>query len=341
MKVCEFLLFGSCGFPRKMSPEPAKRKQFRFNGSRMQTEAISKEWDSQVLTFLDREYSTAPNFKASLARLWQKYLLLGLPNAHFVSEFTGGKKECVFQRSWEMMVARHLDAQGHSLTTVDQGPDFRFVQKGLTVWVEAISPEPKGLPAHWMEGPKANEVKVGDFPHNEILLRWTAAFKEKWEKLGKYREAGIVGEKDAYVIAINGCQLGALPLHHGISRYPFAVEAVYCVGPVAVPIDKATGRIGKGFVTIRSSIRNANNAPVPTSPFVDPAYSGVSGIIACTMDRSDDAILPVDVIHNHFASVPVPNGILGSTGDEWVTEAVGTAGDEIILSKLEKINVAA
>jgi len=192
-----------------------------------------------------------------------------------------------------------------------------------------------------MEGPKPNDFKVGDFPHNEILLRWTAAFKEKWEKLGKYRAAGIVGEKDAYVIAINGCQLGALPLHHGISRYPFAVEAVYCVGPVAVPIDKATGRIGKGFTTIRTSIRNANNAPVPTSPFVDPAYSGVSGIIAYTKDRSDDAILPVDVIHNHYASVPVPNEVLGSAGDEWITEVVGTAGDEITLSKLEKINAAA
>jgi hypothetical protein len=305
------------------------------------TAAKSKEWDAQVRGFLDRQYADAPNFKASLISLWETYLALGLPNAHFVSEFTNGKKECVLQRAWEMMVARHLKALNHKLTTADEGPDFRFEQNGLIVWVEAISPEPKGLPAHWMESPKPNETKVGDFPHNEILLRWTAAFKEKWEKLGKYREAGIVGEKDAYVIAINGCQLGALPMHYGISRYPFAVEAVYCVGPVAININKDTGQLGKAFVTIRSSIKNANGATVPTSPFVDPAYSGISALLALTMDRSEQAILPVDVIHNHFARVPIPNTVLGSAGDEWVTEAVGIAGDEINLSKLEIVDVAA
>jgi type I restriction enzyme S subunit len=307
----------------------------------MPTTPKSEQWNKEVLAFLDRHFPNSPNYKASLVTLWEKYLALGLPNAHFVSQFTSGKKEVVFQRAWEMMVARHLDAQGHHLTTSDEGPDFRFERENLTVWVEAISPEPKGLPAHWMEGPKPNEFKVGDFPHNEILLRWTSAFKEKWEKLGKYQEAGIVGEKDAYVIAINGCQLGALPLHHGISRYPFAVEAVYCVGPVAININRNTGQMGKAFVTIRTNIQNANGASVPTSPFVDPTYSGVSAIMALTKDRSDDAILPIDVIHNHFARVPVANGVLGSTGDEWVTEAVGTAGEEINLRKLETVDATA
>jgi len=301
----------------------------------------SKQWNSQVLAFLEKQYATAPHYKASLVSLWEKYLALGLPNAHFVSEFTSGKKQCVFQRSREMMVARHLDAQNHKIITADQGPDFRFEYDGITVWVEAISPEPKGLPADWMEGPKLNETKVGDFPHNEILLRWTAAFKEKWEKLGKYKAAGIVSEKDAYVVAINGCQLGALPMHHGVSRYPFAVEAVYCVGPVAFNIDPETRKIGSPFVTIRTSILNANGSPVPTSPFVDPMYAGVSAVVALTMDRSDDATLPWDVVHNHFASVPLPNGVLGSASDEWVTEAVGTAGEEINLRKLELAHAAA
>jgi type I restriction enzyme S subunit len=188
-----------------------------------------------------------------------------------------------------------------------------------------------------MEGPKPNEFRVGTFPHNEILLRWTAALKAKWEKLSKYRKDGIVRDNDAYVIAINGCQLGALPLNHGISRFPFAVEAVYCVGPVAVPIDIETGRIGKSFVTEQTSILNTNAAPVPTSLFVDPAYGGVSAIIACSMDRSIEAALPVDVIHNHFARVRVPERILGSVGDEWVADPVGTTGQEIDLRKLEPI----
>lgn len=303
----------------------------------MLTQAKADGMNREVTAFLDRQFPNAPGYKASLLSLWQTYLALGLPNAHFIKEFTSGKRECVFQRAWEMMLARHLDAQGHRLTSLDHGPDFRFDYRGLTVWVEAVSPEPKGVPGDWMEGPKPNEFKVGTFPHNEILLRWTAALKAKWEKLSKYRKDGIVRDTDAYVIAINGCQLGALPLNHGISRFPFAVEAVYCVGPIAVPIDTETGRIGKSFVTEQTSILNANAAPVPTSLFVDPAYAGVSAIIACSMDRSIEASLPVDVIHNHFARVRVPERILGSVGDEWVTDPVGTAGQEIDLRKLEPI----
>ena len=142
----------------------------------------SEQWNANVLAFLDRKFPNEPNYKASLVALWRKYLELGLPNAHFVSEFTNGKKESIFQRAWEMMIARHLDALGYHITNLEVGPDFRFERDGKTIWVEAISPEPKGLPEHWMTRPKADEFKVGDFPHNEILLRWTAAIKEKSAK---------------------------------------------------------------------------------------------------------------------------------------------------------------
>lgn len=293
--------------------------------------------NSHVIAFLDRQFPNVPGYKASLAGLWQTYLALGLPDAHFVSEFTNGKTESQFQRAWEMMLARHLDALGYRITSQGDGPDFRFEHDGRTVWVEAICPEPKGLPADWMAAPVPGQCNVGTFPHREILLRWTAAFKEKCDKLAKYRARGIVCENDAYVIAINGCQLGALPLNHGISQFPFAVEAVYCVGPVAMPVDRDTGRIGTPFITQQDNIANANGAPVPTSPFVDTTYSGVSAIIACSMDRSQESILPLDVVHNHFARVRLPERMFGFDGDEWVTDAVGTAGTEVDLRRLEPL----
>src|SRR5450631_2983652 len=71
----------------------------------------SEQMDREVMAFLDRQFPSCPGYKASLLSLWQTYLALGLPNAHFVKEFTSGKRECVFQRAWEMMLARHLDAQ--------------------------------------------------------------------------------------------------------------------------------------------------------------------------------------------------------------------------------------
>lgn len=296
--------------------------------------AKSAQWNAQVLAFLDKQYPDAPNYKASLVALWEKYQALGLPNAHFVTEFTSGKKSVVFQRAWEMMLARHLDAQGHHLTTSDEGPDFRFEHNGRVVWVEAVSPEPMGVPEDWLEHPKPGEFKVGDVPHNEVLLRWTSAIKAKWEKLKIYRQKKIVGESDAYVIAVNGCQLGAFALQHGVSRFPYAVEAVYALGPVAVPINKDTGKIGQPFVSVRPAIQNAKGAPVPTSLFLAPTYDGISAIIACSLDRSDDPDLPADVVHNHLARVPVPQRILGKGGEEWIAEPDGD--DAITLRRLNE-----
>jgi hypothetical protein len=295
--------------------------------------AKSAQWNAQVLRFLEEHYANAPNYRASLVALWRKYQSLGLPNAHFVSEFTSGKKTVVFQRAWEMMLARHLDAQHHHLTTADEGPDFRFEHNGLIVWVEAISPEPTGLPDDWLEPLKPGEFKVGNVPHQEILLRWTAAIKAKWDKLKGYRAKNIVGSNDAYVVAVNGCQLGRFPLEHGVSRFPYAVEAVYALGPIAMTVNQDTGRIGKPFVTIRPKIETAKGAPVPTSLFFDATYKGISAIIACSLDRSDDPDLPVDVVHNFLASVPVPQRILGRGGQEWIAEPDGTDG--VTLGPLE------
>lgn len=300
----------------------------------MTTQAAGGDMDETVTTFLDRQFAHAPGYKAYLLCLWQTYRALGLPNARFVSGFTSGKLERVCQYAWEMMLARHLDALGYELASPDHGPDFRFEHRGLTVWVEAICPEPTGLPTDWMADPVPNSMRVIEMPHDKILLKWTGAFKEKWEKLQGYVRDKIVADNDAYVIAINGCQLGKPALHHGVSRYPYALEAVYPVGPWAYRINPETSRIEQPHITERFNISTKNGSPVYTTPFVNPAYVGVSAVMACTLSRSNDAVLPVDVIHNHFARVRVPVRILGETGEEFIPEPVGTDGEEIELRKL-------
>jgi type I restriction enzyme S subunit len=162
----------------------------------------------------------------------------------------------------------------------------------------------------------------------------TAAIKEKVWKLTSYMQAGIVGPLDAYVIAVNGCQLGALPLSNGISGLPYAIEAVFPVGPKALKIDRDTGkRVGQPFVTERFAIINANGANVATTPFVDPAYAGVSAIIGCSLDRSSEPKLPLDVVHNPFARNRIPPGVLGSAVDEWRADAAGTGELELRRAK--------
>ena len=181
------------------------------------------------------------------------------------------------------------------------------------------------FPDHWLEHLKPGEFKVGDVPHNEILLRWTAAIKAKWEKLKVYHTKNIVAASDAYVIAVNGCQLGAFPLNEGVSRYPYAVEAVYPLGPGALTIDKH-GKIGNPFVTTRLAIQTAKGAPVPTSLFLDKRCE----IVGRSLDRSEKSDLPLVVVHNHVASIP-PR-IFGSDAEEWVPVPDGP--DAITLQRL-------
>lgn len=299
----------------------------------MATRSQFTEMDQKVMGFLVTYAGEWPYYQASVIALWKHHLALELPDNNFVVEFTSGKKERFFQRLWEMLLARHLYAQGHRLSSPAHGPDFRFVHEGRVVWVEAISPEPRGLPSDWMEPPAPNTTRVGTVPHDEIALRWTAAFKEKSDKLNDYRRKGIVGEGEAYVIAIYGGQLGALPIDHGISRYPLALETVFPIGPLAIPVDRKTGKIGKAVTSERFSIRNANGSPVPTTPFIDVKYAGVSAILAYSRDRSPSPSLPAYIVHNPFACVPVPFGVLGRDAEEWYAEPVGTAGLEMDLRK--------
>jgi len=308
----------------------------RFMGPRSARETKEQRgsrWDRDVRAFLNKQYPNALNYKASLLALWEQYLALDLPTEHFVTEFTSGKKAVAFQRAWEMMVARHLDALGYAITTAPHGPDFRFEYDGRTYWVEAVSPEPMGVPEDFLESPKPGEFKIGNVPHEEVRRRWITAIKAKADKLTGYRAKGIVGDDDAYIIAVNGCQLGAFPIHHGVSQFPYAVEAVYPAGPIAVPVNKETGAFGTPYVSNQWAIKSAQGKPVPTSMFVNERYADVSGIIACTSDRSEEPILSLDVVHNHFAKVPIPQGLFGEDADEWVPESDGKDGIDV--KKLE------
>jgi len=165
-------------------------------------------------------------------------------------------------------------------------------------------------------------------------LRWTSAFQAKWQKLSTYRRAGVIGPGDAYVIAINGCQLSSFPETRGITQMPFGVETVFPVGPLAYRINPNTGRLGGGFISERFHIVNANKAEIPTTPLVDSKYSGVSALIGCAAERCYGKPLDLHVVHNPCATVPLPLGSLGGQDDEWLaTPAKGTT-DEFELQRV-------
>ena len=289
--------------------------------------------DEKAKAFLDQQFANAPALHYEMLELWSWFYAHDFPNSDSFAEFISGKRESLAQRTWEMLLARHLDSQGHKIVCPISGPDFYFDHDGKRIWVEAIAPKPEGLPAEWLE-PDFSGVR--NFPHEAMLLRWTSAIDSKWKQLQQYRAKGIVKPTDAYVIAVNGCQLSTFPVAHGITQMPFGVEAVFPVGPLTYEIDSETRKFERSFISERFHLVKNNNSLVPTASFLNPEYVGVSALIGCATCRCHGKPLDVHVVHNPCALNPLKLGLLGGQDDEWCAVKVLDKEDEYELRRLER-----
>lgn len=165
------------------------------------------------------------------------------------------------------------------------------------------------------------EIRVRSFPHQEITLRLTAAISAKSAKLDRYLGSGIVGEADGYVICVNSGQLSEFPEYYGVSGAPLIAEAVFPIGPVAIPFNRNGDQLGEPYVSTRPSIINHNGQPVPTTSFLDRAFAGVSAVLAFASRIPSEDWRPV-IVHNTFARMPLPVGFFPG-GLDYVTEMDG------------------
>jgi hypothetical protein len=287
-------------------------------------------WDTRVDECLARRFAAAPRARSYYLDLWADHQAAGLAGAHFVSEVTGPSDEKFWQRVWEMALGRHLRACGHTISTRPEGePDYFFEVGGQGLWIEAISPSPgPDLPRHWTTfDPLDPGPTCGPVPNTEMLLRWTAAFKEKARKCTEYRRKGVVKPTEAFVIAIDGSQLSKFPHTHGMSRLPFAVESVFAIGPLAISMDPETRKLGSAFQTVQTSVENRNKAAVPKERFFRGEFSGVSAVLGCYAasgchSPGGDGTLPVQVAYNPLALRPIAPGQLGTEAEEWTADLV-------------------
>ncbi|MCH8998337.1 MAG: hypothetical protein IID48_08735 [Proteobacteria bacterium] len=288
-----------------------------------------------VEKFLAKRFSGNLRVRDCLTELYRQYAAWGLKDSKFDQDFTDGRDEHFYPYLWEMLLARHFKDIGLDISSADEGPDFKIDHQGQTIWVEAICPSPSGLPAEWLEPCPPGEIRVRDFPHQQMLLRWTAALKEKKEKLtgrierngdtGKqilrpgYLARGVVRENEPYVVAISACRLGysSLDLHHGISQMPFAVEAAFPVGPIEIVINRETMEKVDQRYAYRRSIRKPTGAEVPTDSFLNLDYAGVSAILGTPagVNAACGESCPIVVVHNPLAANDLPVGILGADKD--------------------------
>lgn len=272
-----------------------------------------------AMTLADALYRRYPH-KSDRGRLLRErvqeacdaFLAGGYGDTNALQRLCSANDAQYWQQLSEVLVAHQLLKSGVHIEHSRVGPDFVFCHDAHRIWLEVICPEPKGLPEEWTDHvPGSGALHL---PHESILLRWTAAFKEKAEKLlgkagrGGYLNAGIVAGSDVYVIVINGRLLrgfnGAFPELTGISRFPYAVEASLAVGPLQVAINRTTMEATEKGHQHRPLIPKASGSFVPADTFFDPKFAAVSAIWAVDLDEASllGEAKPMVVIHNPLAT---------------------------------------
>ena len=263
----------------------------------------------------------------------------GLADSNFIEELCSGSENKFWSRVSEALLSARLKKIGLIPdSSQGGGPDFHIIDNGRKVWIEVICPEPVGLPPEWAEPEMGKAIS---FPHEQIILRWTSAIKEKAERLlgsldGKvkgYIEKGIVSIDDAYVIAVNGRKLRSgspFPELHGISQFPFAVEAVFAVGPYQITIDRNTLKQTDDRHQHRPLIAKPKGMPVPAYTFLDARFQPISAVLAMDIDGTS-AIgnsEPMAVVHNPNADNPISIGFLPAH-NEYVATPITTEEYEV------------
>ncbi|WP_125460963.1 hypothetical protein [Rhizobium sp. CIAT894] len=271
------------------------------------------------------KHPTAEKWRSAVLAACEKALDAGLMDKGALSRLCGTDDGLYWGAMSEILLADRLLYAGLQPTHQEPGPDFRLDHVGKTIWVEVVTPLPTGIPAEWLQHEPGNAVY---FPGEAMLLRWTAAIKEKAEKLrgnsalGKlgYLGSGIVHADDAYVIAVNGLLLrgggfgrgDGFPQLEGISQFPLAVEATYAVGPYSITINRETLEKVSAGLSHRPRLKRPKGADVPADTFHDPNFGPISAVWAVDIGYGSTlhTLQPMAVVHNPHARNSIPFGLL-------------------------------
>jgi type I restriction enzyme S subunit len=275
-----------------------------------------------------------------LTDTYRRYCDEKLADKEFSKQLAGGNPAVYKQRLAEMLFADALWSDGFSLSSSDRGPDFLVEKNGEKVWMELITPQPEGIPSEYLAFPSEG---VWDFPHKEILLRWTSAIDEKLCKLlgardGKkrgYLADGIVKEDERYIVVVNDVMLVRWPDQmNGISQFPFPVEALMAVGPYEMKFDPGDSRkmISAGHQR-RLTVEKPNGSPVPATAFFNPSNASVSAVMGITL--REEVILGRPhrnvLAYNPLAKNPLPPKMITSQ-EHWVCDVFP---DRYIIRRLD------
>lgn len=292
-----------------------------------------------IAHFLRAKFPHGPTAHTHYGELIVDFWESGLASPHLLTEITSGGDGKFWSFLWEAMLYRHLRSLGFAfkegrVTKAGQaGPDFGVVHNGQTIWIEAVVPAPSGIPEDFLRSPELGEpARVRSAPHEAVQLRWLSAIADKQKKIAEYISTGLIAPTECAVIAINGCRLADWwPNDNGVSQLPMVVEAVFGIGPIAIPISPGGKLDGEPIRLPRRTIQKPNKSHVPTTSFLYPEFAHIGAALGCIRKDMLQPTFPLTVVHNPLATNPVPRRILAAT-KEFVADE---QGDTYLLHPLD------
>lgn len=206
----------------------------------------------------------------SIEEMWCKFHLYAV---------SGFKERMLMSRSsflehwWEMLCGVGLINLGFDIDTLKNvGPDFYIGEfDNKKHYVECIAP---GL-GDLQNADRLPEMELGvhKLPEDQFLLRIASGLSTKLEKYQKDLEKGIVNDTDCLVIAISSCNLSN---YGSLMDYPVSAIDKVLHGYHHPAIDLNTNET---FITMRESIRKANESKVRVTLFGSAEFESISAVI--------------------------------------------------------------
>ena len=190
-----------------------------------------------------------------------------------------------------------------------------------------MAPAPNGIPADSLSAYlllPGDEVQVRSKPDQERVLRCTSCISDKQLKFADYLKKGIVGARDITIIAVNICRLSDFDIDGcGISQFPLAMEALFPIGCIAVPITREGKQVGPAVNVPRPTLEKATGTKISTANFLDPEFTNVSAVVQAHQKDMHEKELVLALIHN-----PLANNKLNGTFLRARREYVATERDD-------------
>lgn len=246
--------------------------------------------------------------------LWKRYR--GNEDRHFLTQISID----FIPRFWEMYLFCSLVDMGLEVSSPgDSGPDLLVEHAGRRIWIEATSASageaghPDRVPDHPIEG-------TGAIPPEKVLLRYRTAISAKFPSVwSKYEREGLIKPEDSFVVAV--CSSGIDPCLSGTVPAR-VVSALYPIGEPYLAYSIGSDSSESSGFSYRDEVIKENGSSVETNIFLNEGSKWLSAVLESGASPSSNTVpLGHDfaIVHNLFASNPVPGGML-RRGREYIPD---------------------